>query len=114
MDNQLRLPETYEEAVEYVFETRTREEMNGQFFHFTTGMDLRNSLGLWDKNSLLHKNMVRKFGLCHADDTGHLISEAVRYKLNGEEYDPWPYVEKCKKHWASYGLDPATMEKAIE
>ena len=110
MDEQ-KMPKTFEEAVDYLCAAIKPEVFESPYYHFTTGMSVRNNLGLWDKTSPLHKHMAERFGLCHADDTGSLISSAAHAKLDGREYDPEADVQKFKKHWLGYGLDPKTMEK---
>lgn len=107
-------PKTFEEAVEYVSNRIEADTVSSPFFHFTGGMNMRNSLGLWDKNGELHKHMLERFGLCHADDTGALISKAAHAKKNGLAYAPEVDVAIFKAHWRSCGLDPATMEKINE
>ena len=108
------LPKTYEEAIEYISMSYSKETMNADFFHFTVGMDIRNNLKLWDKNSELYKHMLERFGLCHADDTYALICEAVRAEMDGVKYDPWLSVKRFEEHWARYNVDPKTMKKLSE
>jgi hypothetical protein len=101
---------TYEEAVDYVAERLVPDDTARLNFHFTQGMNFRNTLGLWDKSSPLYQHMLARFGLCHADDTGALICSAASAKVNGRAYDPAEDVARFKAHWAAYGKDPATME----
>lgn len=106
-------PETYEEAVNLVCDELHSVwllDHNSPFFHMGTGRHIRNSLGLWDKTSPLHRHMLERFGLCHADDTGMLIINAMRARFEGRSYSPDPDVERCKAHWRGFGLDPSTME----
>lgn len=72
---------------------------------------LRNDLGLWNKEGALHQHMLKRFGLCHADDTGALIACAAHAKKNGKTYSPDADVAWFKRHWVSMGFDPATMER---
>lgn len=113
---------TYEEAVNYVAasfkEAFEFAESKGEplsvddpFFHFTVGMNVRNELGLWDKNSDLYGHMVERFGVSHADDTGTLIMNAALAQLKFESYDPRADIERFKRHWAMFGVDAATMQK---
>lgn len=104
-------PETYEEAVEFVAARIEVDTVSSPFFHHTGGMAVRNTLGLWDKESKLHKHMLERFGLCHADDTGALITRAAHALKNNEEYDPQEDIQSFKEHWRRNGFDPATMEK---
>lgn len=103
-------PATFEEAVEFVANRIEADTVNNPHFHFSGGMALRNYLGLWDKNSPLHKHMVERFGLCHADDTGALIAHAANARRNGMPYTPEVDIAIFKTHWRNMGLDPATME----
>jgi hypothetical protein len=104
-------PETFEEAVEYVSQRIEKDTVDSPYFHFTGGMSVRNTLGLWDKESPLYKHMLDRFGLCHADDTGSLITQAAHAKKNGVAYEPELDVIKFKAHWRAMGLDPATMKE---
>jgi hypothetical protein len=104
-------PSTFEEAVDYVAERIEPTTVSDPFFHFSGGMNMRNSLGLWQAGSPLHRHMLERFGLCHADDTGSLISSAADAKKNGRAYDPSGDVERFRRHWRAMGMDPATMER---
>lgn len=109
-----KLPKTFEEAVDYVAERIGNNTVNDPVFHFTGGMQMRNELDLWNHEGVLHKHMLERFGLCHADDTGMLISKAAHAKKNNQQYDPEVDVEICKRHWAAFGLDAATLKSSID
>jgi hypothetical protein len=104
-------PTTFEEAVDLIAGCINQDTVSNPFFHMTGGMSIRNSLGLWDQTSPLYQHMKQRFGLCHADDTGMLISEAADARVNGRTYDPAADVERCKEHWRNLGYNPATMER---
>jgi hypothetical protein len=104
-------PETFEEAVNFVYRHIDPDTVEDPLFHFTGGMCLRNNLGLWDKESPLHKHMLERFGLCHADDTSSLITSAANARKNNLPYDPEDDARRFKSHWLHMGLDPATMER---
>jgi len=104
-------PVTFEEAVDLVAAGIGADTVEQPFFHMTGGMSLRNGLGLWNKEGALHQHMLRRFGLCHADDTGMLISHAAHAKVNDLPYDIDADITRCKEHWRRQGLDPATMER---
>lgn len=108
------VPMTFEDAVGLVSSQIGCDTVTNPGFHFSGGMAMRNSLGLWDRHGLLHKHMVERFGLCHADDMSMLISHAAHAKKNGLEYDPAADVEVCKNHWLRLGMNPATMENLKE
>jgi hypothetical protein len=103
--------DTYEEAVNYIAENIDKNTVNDPSFHHTCGMHIRNSLGLWKKDSKLYKHMLDRFGLCHADDTGSLITRAANALKNGIFYDPKEDVESFKTHWRNAGYDPATWKE---
>ena len=105
---------TYEQAVDYVAARIDRDTVSDPMFHFSGGMSVRNAIGLWDATSPLHKHMLARFGLCHADDTGALITSAADAKINGRTYEPMSDVLRFKDHWARFNRDPATMEKLTE
>lgn len=95
-------PETFEEAVAYVASRVKPDTVSDPFFHHTGGMAVRNTLGLWDRESPLYKHMLQRFGLWHADDTGAIITSAADAIVNGRSYDPAPDVERFKEHWRKY------------
>ncbi len=108
---QPKTPTTFEEAVDFMAAKIKPDDVKNPYYHFTGGMAMRNGLGLWDKESPLYKHMLNRFGLCHADDTGGLISSAADAKVNGLTYSPKEDVERYKNHWIAMGYDPTTMEK---
>lgn len=101
-------PETFEQAVDYVAARIDHDTVSHPMFHWTGGMNVRNTLRLWQPDSALHRHMLERFGLCHADDTGALITSAAHAKVNGTVYDINADVERFKDHWARAGVDPAT------
>ena len=104
-------PTTFEQAVEFVAVNTAPREIDDPFFHFTGGMNFRNRLNLWDRNSPLHQHMLQRFGLGHADDTGGLIFGAANALNNGITFDIQAEVERYKAHWRRMGIDPATQEQ---
>jgi len=109
--NRDKLPETFDEAVEYIVQRTTSKDLADPRFHFTGGMAMRNGLRLWELDNPLVKDMHKRFGLIHADDLSGLLTEAATAKLEGKSYDPNPTVERYKKHWINHGYDPGTMGK---
>lgn len=107
-------PTTFEQAVDLIASEINPTTVEDPFFHLTGGMSIRNGLGLWDRESALSQNMLERFGLCHADDTGMLITNAANAKVNGIPYDIDADVRRCKEHWRRMGLDPATMQRIGE
>ncbi len=104
-------PTTFEEAVAFVANRIDADTVSSPYYHHSGGRSVRNNLGLWDKESPLYQHMLSRFGLCHADDTGALISSAAHALRNGLEYNPAEDVERFKRHWRNQGFDPATMEQ---
>lgn len=104
-------PTTFEEAVIYVSGGIDADTVSQPMYHFTGGMAVRNSLGLWDRESPLHRHMLERFGLCHADDTGAMISAAAHAHRNNLPYDPEEDARRFKVYWRAMGRDPATMEE---
>jgi len=104
-------PTTFEEAVDFVALNIKKSTVTSPNFHLMGGMSIRNSLDLWNKNSVLSKHMQSRFGLCHADDLGSLITSAADAKVNGREYSPDNDVQKFKNHWEQQDIDPATMKR---
>jgi len=74
-------------------------------YHFSTGMNIRNAWGLWDKNSVLHKHFKERFGLSHADDISGLIFHCFHQSINGRHWETKKEVEKYRRHWESFGYE---------
>jgi hypothetical protein len=83
--------------------------------HHGAGTGIRNKYNLWwnDNNKRFDKDPTDKPPLIQwfnerdifmGDDLSGIISEAVKAKLNGQEYDPTPTIERYKKHWTKYGF----------
>jgi len=104
-------PDTFEDAVLVVINEFAELDICDPYFHFTTGRLVRNRLGLWNQNNPLVQHMVERFGVCHADDLGSLITKAAHAKNNDLLYDPMNDVQRFKEHWQSLGYDPATLKR---
>ena len=102
---------TFEEAVDFIAASINPQRFESPFFHLETGMGIRNGLRLWQKDSALYHHMLDRFGLCHADDTGMLITNAARAKVEDRTYDIEEDLTTIRDHWARYGYDPATMQR---
>jgi len=95
-----RLPE---ESRNMILKMDGPEDMG--VFHFNAGMGLRNDLGLWHKQSILHQHFLTRFGIAHADDMSGLIFDAVWCKVHEIPFDPKPIIQKYRKHWKKQGLN---------
>lgn len=105
-------PVTFEQAVDLVA-AEFPDPNEDPFFHMTQGMFVRNYLGLWNKEGALSQHMIQRFGLCHADDTSMLITNAACAKINRVPYDINADIRRCEEHWQRLGLNPATMERLV-
>lgn len=105
-------PGTLTEAIDAIFVKLKPHEIeifkNGDV-GFLSGMHLRNTLGLWNRESKLVQHFITKYGICHADDISGLILQGLTRKVNGKFFNPYTEVVKYKTHWKSAGFDPATM-----
>jgi hypothetical protein len=96
--------------------------------HHGAGTSIRNSLHLWWSEELRDRvsenpdldypqekpALVAWFNerdIYHADDMSGIISEAVKAKLNGIEYDINPTIERYKKHWENQGFKDGICKK---
>lgn len=111
-----RIPETLEECVEAMIEVNLKqidclrkEDMNK--YHFSTGMQMRNEWGLWDKNSTLYKHFKERFGLWHADDTSSLIMTCFKNAINGTTWEINSEVKRYLDHWERLGVGPDGIKK---
>jgi len=108
-----KIPETLEEAVNILFEKNmeqlgklAKEDMAK--YHFSTGMNIRNAWGLWDKDSVLHKHFKERFGLWHADDMSGLIFHCFHRAINSR---PWGADEQAL-HYHEYWKNMKIKEQS--
>ena len=101
---------TFEEVVELTASYEQANFSEEPFYHHSGGMAMRNSFGLWDQNSPLHQDMLRRFGICHADDMSGMISKAADAILTNHPYDAEADAAYYRNFWLNQGIDPATME----
>ena len=80
-----------------------KDEDPASFHHFT-GRWIRNSWGLWDPESSLHREF-NAIGLFHADDMSGIIFETAHRILNKKPIDLPGQVNHYKKYWAKMGCD---------
>lgn len=89
------LPKTVDEAVEYILKDMDQESIKKLRatpchdlikFHFGWGMGIRNSLGLWQKDSPLRRSCAKRVGQedMHPDEASGIIIEAVWQKANND------------------------------
>lgn len=112
-------PQTMEEAINFLEKALSDPERDeilregAEMYHFGLGMRIRNAWLHPRRNQLvtpLSKYFIDRFGWLHADDMSTLILKGLTAAVRGKEYDPHPYVAKCKKHWAENGVNPETGE----
>lgn len=110
------IPETLEEAVDFVLTAISNspeelpEKLKVGMFHHGYGTALRNDWGLWH-DSVLARHFKERFGLGHADDMSGLILGLAFARYNGEEFDIDADVQRYKRHWKKYNIDPLTQKE---
>lgn len=70
------------------------------------GRYIRNTFGLWDPESPLHKWFKDNLNLAHADDTSAIIIVAAHRLLNGKPSNEKEMADRFHTHWLTYGLNP--------
>jgi hypothetical protein len=111
-----KIPTTLEEAVQELVRVNKKqlkklkkEEMTK--YHFSTGINIRNAWGLWDKNSTLHKHFFERFGLQHADDMSGLIFDCFKHFINNEEWNIKDKLLRYVVHWSKFDSKLASTIK---
>lgn len=104
------LPTNLDEAIEYLKKRMDKKSINyfkklddGNRVHFTLGMQIRNSFGLWQPKTQIHQWFVKTYGLDHADDMSSIILDSLHRELNGLPRRDKEVAEKCHAHWKKYG-----------
>ena len=75
----------------------------GVSLHFSSGMDMRNSWGLWDKDQPLTK-WFRERGIWHPDDMSAIIYKAYWYHLNDMPFNILKEAMYYENYWWESGL----------
>ena len=109
----MRLPQkdplTIEQAAQVLFQSfsksdeeyiRREKEVP---YHFASGMSVRNEWKLWEKDSPLKLDAIKRYGLAHADDISGLIFEWAFAKVRDQPFDPLKHAEQYHKHWKKLG-----------
>ena len=73
--------------------------------HHSLGRWIRNTWGLWTKDSLLYMHL-HEYGLWHADDMSDVILKAFYRELHGLPWEIEKEVERYNKHWANMNVQP--------
>ena len=70
-----------------------------EYFHFSTGMAMRNSWDLWSQTSKIGQYFL-SIGVFHGDDRSGIIMESFRRKLLGKPIDLLGQVKYYQDFWA--------------
>jgi hypothetical protein len=112
-----RVPGTFDQAVQWLLASldddaikRIRE--GDEPSHHGFGTMLRNNWSLWERGTPFDLDFRARFGLSHGDDKSGLIFTAVTALVRGEDVEAAlaATVERYKRHWASYNVDPLTCQ----
>lgn len=66
-------------------------------FHLSSGMNIRNFLGLWEDNLLT--NWFKSIGIFHPDDMSNIILTSLKRKLLNQDIDLTKQVEYFINYW---------------
>ena len=66
--------------------------------HNNIGQDLRNDLGLWDKQSHCYL-LFKEFGIWHADDMSGVLLTSYHRLLNKQDIDFTTQFEEYQQYW---------------
>lgn len=81
------------------------EDHPGATYHSTTGMAMRNDLGLWRHDTELTRWFC-SHNIYHGDDRSSAIFKALWCRLNDKPFDLAAEEEKFRLHWAMLGRNP--------
>jgi len=73
--------------------------------HHSTGRQLRNGWKLWNQKTSLMQDVLKKFGVCHADDASGLLLTALFSTIKGEDVEKTlrEEVDSYLVHWRKIG-----------
>lgn len=66
-------------------------------FHLSSGMNIRNFLGLWEDNLLT--NWFKSLGIFHPDDMSHIILTSLKRKLLNQDIDLDNQIKYIENYW---------------
>lgn len=90
-----------------------RQTKDGGEYHFSLGMHIRNTWGLWKGGNDL-TNYFNSIGIYHADDMSGMILYCYVKMLRGDVIRFDEQVQKYKQHWIDRGVDiKKEMRKSI-
>lgn len=111
-------PENLQDILDYLhkYTPQADKEMlintESSIFHFTTGMSMRNSWGLWDKDSKIHK-WFNSLDIFHPDDMSGIIIESFKRELCNQTIDLDAQVKSYKEYWKKRSGSEYTLEYNI-
>lgn len=110
-------PATLDEAVNLIIKQLDPQEVEFALshspceVHHTFGRYLRNTWGLWQKDSPLATWFREKLEIGHADDMSGIILDCVWKTLQHQPWNLPSQVKKYHRHWKMLGVDPITQER---
>lgn len=109
------IPKTLDEAVGYLLKNTTNDNIEyiksiteNQFLgetHFSVGMSLRNTWGLWRGWDLAkHFNEI---GIYHADDMSGIILTSFYRRVHNQDIRLQEQIKFYQDFWQKQGIDPS-------
>lgn len=109
-EKEVYIPKDLDEAINCLLSTCSDEDIQiikshePCEFHFSMGMSLRNSWGLWSGGPLY--DWFRSVGLYHADDMSAVILDALKCRVENTSFDLYGRVKYYQDYWRkNYNLD---------
>ena len=111
------VPTTVDDAIEALMKALTEKdrefilEHDASTSHFGFNMAMRNAWSVWDSQTPLVQDFIKRFKLFgHGDDVYGIINCGFWAKVRGN--DPQKAMleeaESYRRHWANTGLNPET------
>lgn len=91
------------------FKNALEEEAVGSF-HTGLGRWMRNTWGLWSRDTDLY-HLMRSMELWHADDMYNIIMTSYYRKMNGKELNLKEQIETHIKYWKDYEQTNGPVDK---
>lgn len=95
----MAMDSTLESDRKYLMDAGTSHDF-AAILHHSFGRFMRNKWKLWDKESVLYKDINGRFGLTHGDDLSGLILQCAWDKIKGNRHQPQVYADSYKSYWA--------------
>jgi hypothetical protein len=110
-ENTTFMPQNFKEAVDYL--VRMDSPTDDPHYHFSGGMAMRNSWGLWHNKTPIAK-WFTEHELYHGDDRSGILCDAVKAAREGKEFDVLGRIKYYQNWWVKTYGEKYSLDKVRE